>query len=286
MELTNFEEIGDEGEIWSVNPSHILVLILLNESHRAITSIVFLLLCIRFGEDSVEKMVDWALENVPSNAEPTPHVLEIGSGNGALLFALHEAGYLAEKLCGIDYSEDAVRLACAIGKSRTAEAEVSESSAEEAQDTDPERQHGRPDRITFQVCDFLREEVPLLEDMLQPPDENVHAAAWDLVLDKGTYDAIALAEKDENGKNGVDYYPARLGRIVKPGGFFLICCASKLPWLVCRCDGFLLNSIVLVGDHPACNFTEDELRAKFSYEETGLQYQYVAVNTRGHSISD
>jgi len=38
-EVANFKESGDEGEVW-------------------------------FGEDSVEKMVDWVLENVPVSSDP------------------------------------------------------------------------------------------------------------------------------------------------------------------------------------------------------------------------
>ena len=158
-------------------------------------------------------MVDWSLEHVPPHSTPAPHVLEIGSGNGTLLFALHEAGYPPERLSGIDYSEDAVRLARAIGKSR----------AGGSGEIDEDEPHAQSDRITFNTCDFLRADVPLLYDM--------NRDGWDLVLDKGTFDAIALSEKDENGKNGADLYPSRLRDIVKPGGFFLITCASQEVWL-------------------------------------------------------
>ncbi|KAH9068369.1 S-adenosyl-L-methionine-dependent methyltransferase [Lactarius deliciosus] len=87
-EVGNFHETGDEGEIW-------------------------------FGEDSVEKMVDWTLENVP--AASGPQILEIGSGNGTLLFALRDAGYAASRLTGLDYSSDAVKLARLIAPTRNGE---------------------------------------------------------------------------------------------------------------------------------------------------------------------
>ncbi|KAG9046365.1 hypothetical protein FS837_004541, partial [Tulasnella sp. UAMH 9824] len=55
-ELANFEDDSeDEGEVW-------------------------------FGLDSVEKMVDWATENVPPSNKP--YTLDIGSGNGTLSLAL------------------------------------------------------------------------------------------------------------------------------------------------------------------------------------------------------
>jgi SAM-dependent methyltransferase len=83
----------------------------------------------RFGEDSVEKMVDWTLEHVPASSDP--RILEIGSGNGTLLFALREAGYAAPHLTGIDYSPDAVKLARMVARSRNSEC------------------------VAFHVCDFL-----------------------------------------------------------------------------------------------------------------------------------
>ncbi|PSS19946.1 hypothetical protein PHLCEN_2v3119 [Hermanssonia centrifuga] len=189
LELTNFEDIGDEGEIW-------------------------------FGEDSVEKMLDWTQENIPK--EPAPSILEIGSGNGALLFALHEAGYNAQFICGADYSEDAVNLARAIGISRGEGAE----------------------RVTFAACDFLQDYPRVTEGMSKPDDGETKV--WDLVLDKGTFDAIALAEKDENGRTPADKYPSRIAGVVKPGGHFLI---------------------------VSCNFTEGELKERFATQETGLHYQ-------------
>ncbi|KAF7773241.1 hypothetical protein Agabi119p4_5408 [Agaricus bisporus var. burnettii] len=183
-ELTNFEEIGDEGEIW-------------------------------FGEESIEKMVDWCLMHVPSLSNPA--VLEVGSGNGALLFALAEAGYSQKLLIGIDYSDDAVKLSTKISATRNAT------------------------EIMFSVCDFLRED-PSLPSSLE--HSNV-PSCWDLVLDKGTYDAIALGSKDSSGRSPAGAYPHRLCRLLKPGGLFLI---------------------------TSCNFTEEELKSSFITEETGLQY--------------
>ncbi|KAI0303787.1 S-adenosyl-L-methionine-dependent methyltransferase [Multifurca ochricompacta] len=166
-EVANFEATGDEGEIW-------------------------------FGEGTVEKMVDWALENVP--AATGPRILEIGSGNGVLLFALREAGYTATGLSGLDYSPDAVKLARMIAQERNSE------------------------EVTFHVCDFLKE---------LPPSP-------------GTYDAIALGEKDDFGISPVAAYPVRASRLLRESGYFLI---------------------------TSCNFTEEELRANFINQETNFQFQ-------------
>lgn len=173
----------------------------------------------RFGEDSVEKMVDWALENVPFDS--SPFVLEAGAGNGNLLFALCQAGYDPSKILGVDYSPDAIKLAQAIAKTK------STPSADEngVEDGGVALSLEGAGRITFAVCDFLHDDVVPLESMAT---EAGSVAIWDLVLDKGTFDAIALAGKDGSGRSPTDRYPARIGQVVKPGGFFLITCERLL----------------------------------------------------------
>ena len=169
-------------------------------------------ICGRFGEDSVEKMVDWTLENVPIGSHP--RILEIGSGNGTLLFALHEAGYAASHLSGIDYSPDAVKLARMVAAARSQNGEQVTS---------------------FHVCDFISElppPPPLLPPAASPtPPSGQHDAdvqgSWDLLLDKGTYDAIALGEKDESGRCPVAVYPARASKLLRENGYFLITCKSS-----------------------------------------------------------
>ncbi|KAI0316062.1 S-adenosyl-L-methionine-dependent methyltransferase [Amylostereum chailletii] len=196
QEVANFEENGDEGEVW-------------------------------FGEDSVEKMTDWALDNVPPNTDP--YILEIGSGNGTLLFSLQEAGYTASRLRGVDYSADAVKLATMISQAREC-----------------------PD-VSFSECDFLSEAPTLLEGQ---------TGRWDLLLDKGTYDAIALGEKDAQGRSPAAAYPSRVTPLLKPGGFFLI---------------------------TSCNFTEEELKQSFANPQAGLVYhsrvQHRAISFGGQSGS-
>ncbi|KAI3614887.1 n-lysine methyltransferase 1 [Moniliophthora roreri] len=168
----------------------------------------------QFGVESVEKMVEWAEKYTPPTT--TPSILEVGSGNGTLLLALLEANYPAKNLAGIDYSEDAVRLSKMVAASKDGE------------------------DITFSRCNFLTEDPPKLSYM-----GSDNTAVWDLLLDKGTYDAVALGQKDEQGKSPAAKYPARAARLIKPGGYFLI---------------------------TSCNFTEEELKANFVSEETGLQY--------------
>ncbi|KZT29982.1 S-adenosyl-L-methionine-dependent methyltransferase [Neolentinus lepideus HHB14362 ss-1] len=190
-ELANFEESGDEGEIW-------------------------------FGEESIEKMVDWVVEHIPPTQEPS--ILEVGSGNGTLIVSLVESGYNAAKISGIDYSPDAIKLSQAIASAK-------EMSA-----------------VSFHQCDFLSD-----SEVLPRPDGP--DGQWDLLLDKGTFDAIALMENRPDGSVPRSEYPKRVAKLLKPGGHFLITC-----------------KLVLSVFSTSCNFTDDELKAEFLTPDTGLEY--------------
>jgi SAM-dependent methyltransferase len=139
-------------------------------------------------------MVDWAIEHVPPSSNPS--ILEVGSGNGTLLFGLFDSGYDPSTLHGIDYSPGAVKLSTEIAKSRGASA------------------------ITFSECNFLNNDPQTPQYLRRESQIDV----WDLLLDKGTYDAIALGEKDEKGHSPVVGYPSRVTRLLRPGGYFLITC--------------------------------------------------------------
>ncbi len=157
--------------------------------------------------------MDWALENIPM--DPPPFILEVGAGNGNLLFALCEAGYPPQSMCGVDYSADAIKLAQAIAKSKSSLQE----SDDEVKESEPVLKGA--DEITFAVCNFLKDDVVPLQGSNV---ENDAVSVWDLVLDKGTFDAMSLADKDVSRQAPADRYPIRIARVVKPGGFFLITC--------------------------------------------------------------
>ena len=149
--------------------------------------------------ESVEKMVDWALEYVPPESKPA--ILEIGSGNGALLFALVvDGGYDPEAIVGVDYSPDAIQLARLVSASK------------------------RCERVRFEVCDFLSGPLPSCPVGPGPAPGD----GWDLLLDKGTFDAIALGDREEDGRSPAARYPERVVGLLKDGGFFLITC-TRVP---------------------------------------------------------
>lgn len=145
-------------------------------------------------------MVDWALEYIPPTSATPPSILEVGSGNGTLLFGLLDAEYPSESMCGIDYSPGSIKLAASIAATRGG------------------------DKISFHLCDFLKEDPPMLPSMSQGSSLDV----WDVIFDKGTFDAIALMEKDPvTGVAPVNGYPSRVIRFLKPGGHFLITCTLQ-----------------------------------------------------------
>ncbi|EIW73322.1 hypothetical protein TREMEDRAFT_67326 [Tremella mesenterica DSM 1558] len=190
-EVTVFEDIGDEGEVW-------------------------------FGESSVKKMRKWAHDHLPPSSSPI-RILECGSGNGTLLlsFLTSPIGSIPQKyhLTGIDYSPTAILLSQKVEHARR-EMEIDE------------------DEEISNICEVEWRVGDLLRDNMKEQ--------WDLVLDKGTFDALCLSsdpvEEDKLKRLPSQVYPERIARLVKEGGFFLI---------------------------TSCNFTEEEIRRKYERPELG-----------------
>ncbi|EOA90081.1 Protein-lysine N-methyltransferase efm4 [Exserohilum turcicum] len=126
--------------------------------------------------------------------------LDLGTGNGHLLFALREDEWYGA-MVGVDYSEQSVTLASTI---RDAKGE------------------GYAD-IAFYEWDILSQGAgPWLGE------------GFDVVLDKGTFDAICLSqEEDAQGRRICEGYREKVEPLVKKGGMFLI---------------------------TSCNWTEEELK--------------------------
>jgi len=181
---------------------------------------------IRFGEEPVAKMIEWASAHVPPIARP--NVLDVGTGNGHVLFAMVEAGYDASRLTGIDYSQGSVDLSTAIAKQRD-------------EDEDHHDDEHTYENVNFAVCDFLDPESPVPP----PKEESTSDGVWDLVLDKGTFDAISLMDETQ-GIAPLERYVPRVVRLLRPGGHFLI---------------------------TSCNFTEDELTRKIATRGSSLSYR-------------
>lgn len=155
--------------------------------------------------------------------------LDLGCGNGSLLFALRQEGWVGGRMLGIDYSEKSIALAKQI--------------SEQQQQQQGDEGEGGEGVVEFAVWDLLRGDYHNNNDedgvtILSGETLN----GWDVVLDKGTFDAISLSEeKDEQGRRICERYKARVLPLVKRGGLFLV---------------------------TSCNWTEEELEGWFG-EESG-----------------
>lgn len=105
-------------------------------------------------------------------------------------------------MLGVDYSENAIELAIEISKER-----------------------GLEERIEFKCANIVTEN-----------HMKWAGQAFDVVLDKGTFDAISLSDELlEDGRRMADGYVQNIVQAVKPGKWFVI---------------------------TSCNWTEEELRRK------------------------
>jgi hypothetical protein len=158
--------------------------------------------------------------------------LDLGTGNGHFLFRLREGDEDADdeeggegrgqgwggRMMGVDYSERSV--------------EFSKRLAE-----DKKYREGK--EVEFKWWDIMSQSPTGI--VLEGHNEK----GWDVVLDKGTFDAISLSEeKDELGRRICEGYEERVVPLIREGGMFLV---------------------------TSCNWTEEELSAWFN----GRELEYV-----------
>ena len=146
--------------------------------------------------------------------------LDLGTGNGHLLYALQDNGWLG-RMVGIDYSEQSIKLArqIAVGK-------------EAAKNGDTICASGPPTpSILFEIYDILG------KDGSKP--QWLHEE-FDCLLDKGTFDAISLNRtEDAEGKRGSDRYASHISELVRPSGFVII---TSCNWTEEELRGWFENS--------------------------------------------
>ena len=165
--------------------------------------------------DAEAKILDF-LENF-AETENLPKedaaFLDLGCGNGSLLFALRDEDWTGRAL-GVDYSPKSIALARQIAATKQAEAEEEDPST----------------LVEFEEWDVINGTFSTVLNGKQ-------ADGWDVVLDKGTFDAICLSdEKDDQGRRLCEGYRDRVLQLVKKGGIFLV---------------------------TSCNWTETELKTWF-----------------------
>ncbi|UKZ52413.1 hypothetical protein TrVGV298_006189 [Trichoderma virens] len=159
-------------------------------------------------------------------------VLDLGCGNGELLFALRDDGWEGGML-GVDYSAQSVALARRIGETRDA--------AEEEEEEGKEAETAKTPSVNFLEWDLLSGPLSL-DDAASPLSFAPSSGAlFDVILDKGTFDAISLSASSD--VRPCETYRQRLLQLLSPnGGIFLV---------------------------TSCNWTEPELRSWFEEDDDG-----------------
>ncbi|KAG7118700.1 Protein-lysine N-methyltransferase EFM4 like protein [Verticillium longisporum] len=161
-----------------------------------------------FDDADAEARVLAYLEALPESA-PFDHdlrqadapFLDLGCGNGSLLFALRDDGW-AGRMLGVDYSERSVALARQIAASRRAAQEDEDKHVTGGEGEDKDAEGEGEAQIEFTEWDVLRGDFGAVLDGRQ-------REGWSVVLDKGTFDAV-------------EGYRARVLALVKEGGLFLV----------------------------------------------------------------
>ena len=157
-----------------------------------------------FNDSGAERqVVDFIADNFVG---PEKTILDLGTGNGRLLFSLRDADVEGEML-GIDYVESSVEFASKVAKA-------------EGYD------------VKFQQADILADEPWTNE-------------TYEIVLDKGTLDAIALSGQEFDGVSAPVRYAQKVIPLVKEGGVLII---------------------------TSCNFTKQELANLIKLPYKALEY--------------
>ncbi|KAI0446095.1 S-adenosyl-L-methionine-dependent methyltransferase [Xylaria telfairii] len=192
--------------------------------------------------DASTKLVEFLEDNAQdlSLDESTTSFLDLGTGNGALLFALRDAGWRGPML-GVDYSAQSVRFARRIERARRRQEEEGNSGSNDRIEKEEDTHEAEVD-IHFAEHDILHGAATTLLDVARFPP--AVADGWDVVLDKGTFDAISLSSEtlDDGRRRVSEAYGARVLPLVREGGLFLV---------------------------TSCNWTEAELRSWFADEGSG-----------------
>uniref|UniRef100_F1L445 Protein-lysine N-methyltransferase n=1 Tax=Ascaris suum TaxID=6253 RepID=F1L445_ASCSU len=179
IELENYEDFRDEGEIW-------------------------------FGRSAENRAIRYFLD---AGLRKDSRIIDLGCGNGSMLRHLRRLKF--SHLTGVDYCEDAIRLAKSIAE-------------REATNTDMPS-------INFQVVDLL--------------EDNTLTDRYDIVMDKGTWDAMSLSSQKERR---LSRYRNFIVNITTIKGLFIIF---------------------------SCNFTKEELRKQFECKELCLETEIASTNS-------
>lgn len=151
-----------------------------------------------------------------------PKLLDLGTGNGSMLALLRKKGGYTGEMVGVDYSRQSVELARELQKARGHSAYRTDSDESEDEDGNAPQSESQTEKeggtqIRFEEYDILS--PPPQERLNWFPQAN---GGFDIVLDKGTFDAISLSEETVAEKRVCERYPPVVVGLVRRGGFLVV----------------------------------------------------------------
>ncbi|EAW11506.1 putative S-adenosylmethionine-dependent methyltransferase [Aspergillus clavatus NRRL 1] len=205
--------------------------------------------------------------NTRPAADAQPSILDLGTGNGSMLALLRKRGGFKGVMVGVDYSARSVELARELQRLRIHSAYLSGSESEDEDEHDAEGvceegvgggEKAEENPIRFEEWDILNAEAGLAERRVDWFPYG--AGGFDIVLDKGTFDAVSLSEETVAAAGGegegetvtataagkvvqrrvCERYPGIARKLVRKGGFLVV---------------------------TSCNWTEEELVRWFTSSE-------------------
>jgi EEF1A lysine methyltransferase 2 len=133
-------------------------------------------------------------------------------------------------MVGVDYSESSVQLARKLALQHDSSLSAGILSA-----------RGVEPSIRFDVFDVMKDEAKATDWWLS--DTN----GFDLVLDKGTFDAISLSSETYEGADGSvkrihEAYPEKVAKLIRPGGLLLI---TSCNWTQNEIEDWFTKGVML-----------------------------------------
>ncbi|KAI9849449.1 MAG: hypothetical protein M1837_004069 [Sclerophora amabilis] len=190
----------------------------------------------------------------PRLDKSTTSFLDLGTGNGHMLIQLREEGGFSGVMVGIDYAAEGVELARRIAAQKGMDGDVRFESWDimAAPDISSARinggGHGRPDdgAALEPAAKAIGGgggggAVGELPDWV-PSGQRENGTGFDVLLDKGTFDAISLSgDTDAHGRRLCEGYAKKVKCLMRKGGILIV---------------------------TSCNWTEGELKRWFEESET------------------
>ncbi|KAI0883560.1 putative S-adenosylmethionine-dependent methyltransferase of the seven beta-strand family [Annulohypoxylon maeteangense] len=220
--------------------------------------------------DAETKLIDF-LSNPDQPAtislsQRTTTFLDLGTGNGSLLFGLRDAGWTGRML-GVDYSQQSIQFARRLAQSRS-------SPPSSTSSPDSSSSHSLDDNDAQNIY-FLEHDILHTSPTELLLDEQ--SQGWDVVLDKGTFDAISLSSETVAGtdRRVVESYRSKITPLVREGGLFLV---TSCNWTEAELRGWF--------EGPAKEEDDEETR-KWRFEEVGrVEYPSFSFGgVKGQTIS-